>query len=726
MADDTISAATKSPSSGGSARRDESRLDLRLRAQNNTTRVVIIGGGYAGSKAAQKISKEFPTYEVVLIDSKDYFENTIAVLTCLTHVDIASSVSAAMKIVIRHDHYLGGNVRVIKELVKEVTPTKVILATETIYYDHLILACGTSYRSSIKAPNLTSDFRVQALSKDAADLAAVDSVLVVGGGLVGVELAAEIVHKYPNKQITLATAGDRLLARMKPNVSAAALKWLTSRGVKVAFNERVTQSTRDPTVFKFPTSGERVTPGKAYWCTGFVPNSNLLVKHFAGSLSDSGFVKVNSYLQMQGAENQNVWVVGDIADLSEEKMAERAWAHASYVVKCLKTLRKGQPLTKAYKSPKKPPLMVISLGPDTSLLCTNRKLTTQGSVAASVKRWSFRTMMLKQVKQNGAFSPRLPDLETRLALDSAQFTSSGSNKKIALIGHCNRIVTDLATLLSQLGTEVHILTSADVDKNTADQLAEKSPALIKSHNANPKIANSILTPLRGLGTVVFPYAMAAQDPVDLLQPYLEHLATLTKEGSLKRFIVVHPGYYLDRAPKKSILGNRMRELEELVRNIDPKLKVTIVRYAPIFEALRMTSGSVVESKVVKFPLPQKGLPLIAAEDIRDSVVKILTSTDDQHDNQVYSICGDTRITPNDVCQAIQSVSGHPITFEEIPASQLNSALTRLSSSKMAPMYIDWWAHSKHLTKQTEDLDTILGLPSISLADWVQLNSHFFV
>lgn len=65
-------------------------------------------------RAALKIAKELPTYELVLIDSKDYFENTIAVLGTLTHVDIASSIEAALKIVIRHDHYLGANARFVR------------------------------------------------------------------------------------------------------------------------------------------------------------------------------------------------------------------------------------------------------------------------------------------------------------------------------------------------------------------------------------------------------------------------------------------------------------------------------------------------------------------------------------------------------------------------------------------------------------------------------------
>lgn len=334
--------------------------------------------------------------------------------------------------------------------------------------------------------------------------------------------------------------------------------------------------------------------------------------------------------------------------------------------------------------------------------------------------------MLKQAKIAKTMSQRLPNLATRLSIEGPQFLSHRGTQKVAIIGNCNRITHDLTTLLAQLGSQVHILTTADIDKNAADLLAEKSPELIKSHNANPKIPNSILTPLKGIDTVLFPYAMSTQEPLELLQIYLNQLTTLAKDGSLKHLILIHPGYNLDRAPKKSILGNRMRALEEAAQAIDPRLKVTVLRYAPIFEALMMSSSSIVEKKVFKFPLQEKGLPFIAAEDIRDSVIRIMYTQDDQPEGQVYSICGDFRVTPQEICEAIKAATDSDIAFEQVPASQLNTALTKLSNAKMAPMYIDWWDHPKHLTKQTEDLEAVLGKSSITIDDWIQLNNHAFV
>jgi hypothetical protein len=75
-------------------------------------------------------------------------------------------------------------------------------ARESVGFDHLILATGSAYAPPIKAPvgsQLRLDERLQALHEGARALQVAPSVVVVGGGLVGVELAAEIVTHYPGE-----------------------------------------------------------------------------------------------------------------------------------------------------------------------------------------------------------------------------------------------------------------------------------------------------------------------------------------------------------------------------------------------------------------------------------------------------------------------------------------------------------------------------------------------
>lgn len=57
--------------------------------------------------------------------------------------------------------------------------------------------------------------------------------MIVGGGTVGVELAAEIVGRWRNKVVTLVASQRRLLERMPEGASKYAYKWLTARDVEV-------------------------------------------------------------------------------------------------------------------------------------------------------------------------------------------------------------------------------------------------------------------------------------------------------------------------------------------------------------------------------------------------------------------------------------------------------------------------------------------------------------
>ena len=46
-----------------------------------------------------------------------------------------------------------------------------------------------------------------------------ESVLVVGGGAVGVEFSGEVLHLYPEKKITLVHSADRLVGTCPPRAS---------------------------------------------------------------------------------------------------------------------------------------------------------------------------------------------------------------------------------------------------------------------------------------------------------------------------------------------------------------------------------------------------------------------------------------------------------------------------------------------------------------------------
>lgn len=115
--------------------------------ETRRVRVVVLGGGIAGSSIAKSLDSD-PGVEVTLVDRKDYFEMTPAVLRTIAIPTIEENVKFVQKIVVKHDRYIKyGNV-VVGESVREVLPDRVILETQTLPFDYLVIATGSLYGSS--------------------------------------------------------------------------------------------------------------------------------------------------------------------------------------------------------------------------------------------------------------------------------------------------------------------------------------------------------------------------------------------------------------------------------------------------------------------------------------------------------------------------------------------------------------------------------------------------
>ena len=157
--------------------------------------VVIVGGSFAGLRVQRELSED--GYDVTVVDVKDYFEYTPGVLRLYTQPERLTSLSAPLPRA--HNQLVVGEAT-------SVTPTAVkvhvaddagVTEQRELPYDYLLLASGTSYPCAPIKPTVaerTLAARQAAWDAAAAALRDAPSAVVVGGGLVGVELAAEIAE----------------------------------------------------------------------------------------------------------------------------------------------------------------------------------------------------------------------------------------------------------------------------------------------------------------------------------------------------------------------------------------------------------------------------------------------------------------------------------------------------------------------------------------------------
>jgi len=319
--------------------------------------IVVVGGGFGGAFVSKSLEDRF---KITLIDSKDYFEFTPSVLRTIVEPNHVSSIQ------IRHRSYLNlEKSAIIRSRVEQINESHIITASgKEVAYDYLVLCSGTTYNMPFKEANVILANRGETLSACYTQLSSMQTVLVIGGGIVGVELAAEIAEKFKDLEVILAHSGDHLMSGRAPVHKKAyhyAEKQLHNLGVKILLNERVVSFAPVGEKTFVTENGTQILADMAFLSTGIIPNSQFLENGVLSSeLDKRGFVIVNKYMQVDSFPN--IFVAGDVASIEEEKLAQNAEKHARVVVANILNNEKGVDRTKWATYTSKPRMMLISLG----------------------------------------------------------------------------------------------------------------------------------------------------------------------------------------------------------------------------------------------------------------------------------------------------------------------------------------------------------------------------
>ncbi|XP_061342871.1 uncharacterized protein LOC133289005 [Gastrolobium bilobum] len=290
-------------------------------------RVVILGGGVAGSLVAKSL--QFHAH-VTLIDPKEYFEIPWASLRAKVEPSFAE------RLVINHRDYLTSGDIVISSAVN-LTETEVLTADgRRIVYDYLVIATG----HADNVPKSRSE-RLNEYIEENQKIKSAHSILIVGGGPTGVELAGEIAVDYPDKNVTLVHKGSRLLEFIGAKASEKSLKWLKSKNVEVKLAQSVDLNNATDGRKIYQTSlGETIEADCHFLCTG-KPLASAWLKDtvLKNDLDFHGRIVVDEKLRVKG--RGNVFAVGDITDIPEIKQGFLAQKQAEVVAKNLRLIIEG-------------------------------------------------------------------------------------------------------------------------------------------------------------------------------------------------------------------------------------------------------------------------------------------------------------------------------------------------------------------------------------------------
>ena len=317
---------------------------MTARTHGDRPTVVVVGGGYGGIRVAKALDE---TSDVVLVEPKDAFMHNIAALRALV------DPSWLPRIFFPYEGLLA-NGRVVRDRAVLVDPHRVVTAAgEEIDADYIVLATGSSYPFPAKTDLVDTDHAQEQVRETHRALASADRVLLLGAGPVGIELAGEIRHAWPDKSIVLLDFADKVLGGpYLPQLKAELLRQLVGSRIEVLLGSPLRQA--PPTepgelaTFTVTTeAGVEVTADIWFRCYGVVPNSDYLGKALAPARRADGFIDVTRTLQVTG--QTTVFALGDLST-ADAKMAGFAGRQAAIVADNINALAQGKTDLAEYQS----------------------------------------------------------------------------------------------------------------------------------------------------------------------------------------------------------------------------------------------------------------------------------------------------------------------------------------------------------------------------------------
>lgn len=323
-----------------------------LNQTDKTVRVIIVGGGFAGTYAALTLNKILgyhPQLEILLLDSNNYFLfSPLLPSAAVGTIDLAE-LSFPFRSVFDTTNIIYKQATVSRcDLANQlVSAESSLVQTEALEemhytfdleYDYLILSPG-SVDSSFKTKgvdqhafflkqledafvlrnHMINCFEVAASEKDDAAKQSLLTFVVAGCGPTGVEAASEIqdliknvlLKRYPEipattPSVIIVQSGNQILSGWTEKIVRTTRNRLDNMSIKLILGARVSEIGAD---YAQLDTGQRIESNTVVWCAGI--QSHPLIARLGVPVDKSGRVLVNPDLRVPMFNN--VFVLGDAA-----------------------------------------------------------------------------------------------------------------------------------------------------------------------------------------------------------------------------------------------------------------------------------------------------------------------------------------------------------------------------------------------------------------------------
>jgi dihydrolipoamide dehydrogenase len=179
-----------------------------------------------------------------------------------------------------------------------------------VRFDNAIIAAGSQ---AVKLPGFPWDDKRMMDSTDALDLADIPkSLLVVGGGIIGLEMAC--VYEALGTKVTVVELLDQLMPGADPDLVRPLLLRLQKRYAGIHLKTKVTKIEAKPEGLVASFEGEKAPEPTAYdrvlVAIGRTPNGGKLDAHKAGvNVTERGFIPVDRQMR---TNVPHIFAIGDL------------------------------------------------------------------------------------------------------------------------------------------------------------------------------------------------------------------------------------------------------------------------------------------------------------------------------------------------------------------------------------------------------------------------------
>ena len=289
--------------------------------QPHSPRIVIVGGVAGGASAAARLRRLDEHASITLIERGA----DVSFANCGLPYHIGGEIEDRGKLSVQTPASLRAqlaiDVQARTEAISIDRETKTLRihkldtdVEEDLGYDKLILSPGATPLKppleGIDLPGIYTLRNLQDMDRIKAAAESAQSVLVIGAGFIGLEMAEQLIHLH--KDVTLIELVEQVLPQMDAEMVRAVEQELMDNGVRLLLGDGISGfSQGDGTVLSAQlNSGKTITADMVILSIGVRPE-NQLAKDAGLELGARGHIRTNAHMQ---TSDPNVYAVGDASE----------------------------------------------------------------------------------------------------------------------------------------------------------------------------------------------------------------------------------------------------------------------------------------------------------------------------------------------------------------------------------------------------------------------------